>query len=238
MPSARNQFDSTASGHGSTAEESLVDMCSRALYLVFHIQGGGDPGHIDTLRKEISITLQDLDRRGKRHGHAEEDIKAARYALCALIDETILNSQWPFKDQWSDKPLQLEFFGEHMAGERFFDLLERIRQKGERKVDLMEVFCLALIFGFQGKYKLRGGDSLKALISELITEISAHRGGRRSLSPNWKVPPDAIKAPSRLIPPWVWITSMASVLLMIILFVVLRLWLSSNASEAASRMAL
>jgi type VI secretion system protein ImpK len=156
--------------------------------MVFHMQGGGDPGHIDTLRKEIALMLQDLERRGKRQGHPDEDVKATRYALCALIDETILNSQWPFKDQWSDKPLQLEYFGEHMAGERFFDLLERIRQKAARKVDLLEVFCLTLIFGFQGKYKLRGGNELKELIAELVAEIGTHRGGRPSLSPNWKIP--------------------------------------------------
>ena len=131
MPSARNLSDSTTPLRGSKTAESLVDLCSDAFYMVFHIQGGGDPGHIDTLRKEIALTLQDLDRRGLKCGHAEEDIKATRYALCALLDETILNSQWPFKDQWAEKPLQLEFFGEHMAGERFFDVL----LNGERRVN-------------------------------------------------------------------------------------------------------
>jgi type VI protein secretion system component VasF len=76
------------------------------------------------------------------------------------------------------------------------------------------------------------------LIAQLISEVGTHRGGRRSLSPNWKVPADAIKAPTRLIPPWLWISSLASVLIMIVLFLIFRFWLSSTASEAVSRMAL
>jgi len=231
-------MDATAWNLGSGSNQRLVDICSEIFYMIFHIRGGRDPGHPDTLRKEIALHLQDVDRRGKKLGLAEEDVKATRYALCALIDETILNSQWAFKDQWTDRPLQLEYFGEHMAGERFFDLLERVRQKGSRKVDLLEVFCLTLIFGFQGKYKLHGAEGLKNLVSELVGEINSHRGGRPSLSPHWKIPKDAAQRPTRLVPRWVWITAIASAVAVVVVYAVLRLWLGSSASEAASSMIL
>ena len=155
MPSARDDFESTDYGSAdSEHRRSLADLCHEAFLLIFHILGGNDPGHPDQLRKEIQLLLEDLERQAGRHGHPEEDVKAARYAICSLIDEMILNSRWEFKDQWADRPLQLEYFGEHMAGERFFDLLDRIRKKGARKADPLEVFCMSLILGFQGKYKL------------------------------------------------------------------------------------
>jgi type VI secretion system protein ImpK len=239
MPHNQDPFESTSWDTVSNASQSLADLCAETFSLIFHINAGNDPGHIDSLRKEIALLLQDLEKRGKRSGHAEEDVKAARYALCALIDETILNSNWGFKDQWADRPLQLEYFGDHMAGERFFDLLQRIRKKGSRKVDLLEIFCLSLILGFQGKYKLQGGEELRRLISELVAEVNAHRGGEpRELAPHWKIPQEAVERPPRAIPRWMWISGIAAVALTIIFFLVFKIWLGSAASEAVSRMVL
>jgi len=235
MTPARDQFDSTSfeTASGGTSQ-SLVDLCTDAFLLIFYIHDGKDPGQPDQLHKEIAVLLQEIDKRGQRHGHSEEDLKATRYALCALLDETILNSRWPFKDQWADRPLQLEHFGEHMAGERFFELLDRIRKKGSRKADLLEVFCITLILGFQGKYKLRGGEELNNLIRELVGEIHGHRGGApRGLSPHWRIPEEPVDRPARVVPRWVWITSLASVLLVILIFVIFKLWLGSSAGAVA-----
>jgi|MudIll2142460700_1097286.scaffolds.fasta_scaffold112526_1 type VI secretion system protein ImpK len=237
MNRARDQFDSTSFDTASGATQSLLDLCTDAFLLIFYIHEGKDPGQPDQLRKEISLLLQDLDKRGRKSGYSDEDLKATRYALCALLDETILNSRWSYKDQWADSPLQLEHFGEHMAGERFFDLLERIRKKGSRKVDLLEVFCLALILGFQGRYKLRGGEDLNNLIRELVGEIHGHRGGApRGLAPHWSIPEEAVERPARTVPRWVWITGLTSILLVILIFVVFKFWLGSAVSEAVSRM--
>ncbi len=237
-------FDSTEHGSGTSAgtgggsNRKLADLCTEVFFLIFHIQSGKDPGHPDNLRKEIALMVEDIDKQGKRAGYAEEDIKATRYAILALVDEVILNSQWGFKDQWADRPLQLEYFGEHMAGERFFDLLERVRQKGSRKVDLLEVFCLVLILGFQGKYKLRGRDELDKLIREIVGEVTKYRGGVPPLSPHGRIPDEPVERPSRAIPRWVWITGVSAIVLVLLIFVVFKLYLGSAATDAAQQMVL
>ena len=235
MTPARDPLETTSFESSSGTGPGLVDLCTDAFLLIFFIHQGRDPGQPDQLRKEIALLLQDLDKRGKRHGYGEEDLKAARYALCALLDETILNSRWSYKDQWADRPLQLEYFGEHMAGERFFDLLDRVRGKGSRKVDLLEVFCMSLILGFQGRYKLRGSDELPNLIRELVGEINGHRGSPRGLSPHGQIPEEPAEAPARVLPRWVWITALTSVILVILVFVVFKLWLGSTADQAIAR---
>src|SRR4030042_3034884 len=101
MPHNRDPFESTSWESASTASMSLADLCTDSFALIFHVHAGKDPGHIDSLRKEIAILLEDLEKRAKRPGHVEEEIRATRYALCALIDETVLNSSWGFKDQWA-----------------------------------------------------------------------------------------------------------------------------------------
>ena len=239
MPSARDDFESTDYGSAdSEHRRSLADLWHEAFLLIFHILGGNDPGHPDQLRKEIRLLLEDLGRQAGRHGHPEEDVKAARYAICSLIDEMILNSRWEFKDQWADRPLQLEYFGEHMAGERFFDLLDRIRKKGARKGDLLEVFCMSLILGFQGKYKLRGREELDNLIRDIVQETNTYRGRSSSLAPHWQIPEEPVERPPSIIPRWVLVTGVASLVLVIALFIILALWLNSDAAEAGSRMIL
>jgi type VI secretion system protein ImpK len=230
------EFDSTEHGSATGGRRRLADLCTDAFSLIFHIRSGKDPGHPDNLRKEIALMVEDIDRQGKRIGCAEEDIKATRYSLLALIDETILNSQWAFKDQWADRPLQLEYFGEHMAGERFFDLIERVRQKGSRKVDLLEVFCIALILGFQGKYKLGGSDELEKLKREVVAEVTKYRGGVPPLSPHGRIPDEPVERPSKAIPRWVWVTGVSAVVLVLVVFIILKWYLAASAGAAAQQM--
>ena len=235
MAPARD-LDATEHDSVTGSRRKLTDLCSDAFFLIFHVHTGKDPGQPDGLRKEIALMVEEIDRKGKRFGYAEEDLKATKYALLALIDETILNSQWAFKDQWADKPLQLDYFGEHMAGERFFDLLERVRQKGSRKADLLEVFCIVLILGFQGKYKLRGRDELDKLIQEIVAEVTKYRGGVPPLSPHGRIPEEPVERPSKTIPRWVWITGVSAVVLVIVVFLVFKWYLVSSAGEAAQQM--
>jgi type VI secretion system protein ImpK len=236
MPTIREDFDSSEYESGSKASKTLTDISAEAFLLIFHVNAGNDPGHPEDLRKSIGLLFQELERQGKRHGHGEEDIKAARYALCSLIDETLLNSRWAFKTQWAERPLQLDHFGEHMAGERFFDLLERIRQKGRRKVDLLETFCMCLLLGFQGKYKMGGSEELTRLTRALVEEVNGHRGGNPSLSPHWKIPDEPADRPASGVPRWALVVCAASVLLVILVFAILKLWLTSQAGAALRQM--
>ncbi len=236
MPTLREDSDTTSWGSAPGSPQSLLDLCADSFLLIFHVHGANDPGHPEDLRKNIALSFQNLERQAKRQGQSEEDIKATHYALCALIDETLLNSRWAFGDQWRDRPLQLEYFGEHMAGERFFDLLERIRQKGSRKVDVLEVFCMCLILGFQGKYKLDGPDELARLTRTVIDEAASFRGGLSSLARHWKIPEETVESPVHSIPQWAWMTGAASILIVILFFVAFKLLLGLTTSDAVSRM--
>jgi type VI secretion system protein ImpK len=235
MPTIREDYGDAGDRRGSSVQ-SLAGLCGDAFSLIFHIHAGNDPGHPEDLRKSIALLFQDLDKQAKRSGHSDEDIKAARYALCALIDETILNSRWAFRDKWSEQPLQSEYFGDYMAGERFFDLLEKIRQKGRLKADLLEIFCMCLILGFQGKYKLRGQDELAQIKHSLVEETNSYRGGLSGLAFHWKIPDEIVEKPSNAIPRWVWVTGIAAIVAVILVFAIFKIWLGSAATDAARQM--
>lgn len=98
-------------------------------------------------------------------------IENAKYAFCAAMDEIILASSFSIRPLWERNPLQLRLFGEHLAGENFFDKLETMRIDPVANVEVLEVFYTVLLLGFQGKYLIEGTEKLDYLISRLGQEI-------------------------------------------------------------------
>jgi type VI secretion system protein ImpK len=104
------------------------------------------------------------------------EFKDAKYALAAYIDEVVLTSTWPGRLEWISRPLQLEFFGEHTAGEGFFTRLANLRQGGEDNLHLLELFYYCLQLGFEGVYKIKGLEHLMALQVDLRSQMDGYRG--------------------------------------------------------------
>ena len=87
-------------------------------------------------------------------GLPPEDVTDAYYALVAFVDEVMQADQGPLKDFWQAHLLQLELFGETRAGEGFYDRLNRARE--ERRLSVLRVYYLCLLFGFHGIYAHHG----------------------------------------------------------------------------------
>jgi type VI secretion system protein ImpK len=140
----------------SSRVNSLPDLAASLFSLILSLRTSAAYGREDELRSRINEYLGRIDREGRDAGIAREDIEAAKFPLVAFIDETILNSNWEGRERWREHPLQLDLYRETVAGERFFERLEKIRAKGEAKADLLQIYWLCLVLGFEGKYKLLG----------------------------------------------------------------------------------
>ncbi|MFT3849464.1 MAG: type IVB secretion system protein IcmH/DotU [Propionivibrio sp.] len=138
-------------------------------------------------------------------------VSDAKYALCALMDEIILSSDFSIRADWERAPLQLRIFGEHLAGERFFDKLEALRLDPIANLEALEVFYTALLLGFHGKYLLEGSEKLDYLISRLGQEITHARGGRREFAPHWKLPQRFQQYVRNELPLWLFFAMLALV---------------------------
>jgi len=55
-----------------------------------------------------------------------EDVRLATFAVVAFLDESVLNSSNPAFSDWPRMPLQEEMFGQAVAGEVFFQNIERL----------------------------------------------------------------------------------------------------------------
>lgn len=182
---------------------SLLDLLYDGFYMVFLLKNRYAPHDADAFRESIRSFLAEFDRGGKRLGASADDMYLSKFAFCALVDEVVLTSQSKVRDAWERRPLQIEFFGEQLAGERFFEHLETLRQGGAARVELLEVFHMCLLIGFQGKYILEGSEKLNYLTGRLGDELAHLKGRRAGFAPHWAAPDSVIHALRTEVPLWV-----------------------------------
>ena len=115
---------------------------------------------------------------GARAGVRNEIVLAARYALCAGLDEAVLSTPWGAQSEWAQHPLLVALHREAWGGEKFFEMLDRISADPARHIDLMELQYLVLALGFTGKYQMldRGHEQLADLQHDLYRKIREQRG--------------------------------------------------------------
>jgi type VI secretion system protein ImpK len=183
--------------------KSLLDLLYDGLYVVFMIKSGHKPTSADGFREHIRSFLIDFERGTLALKSPPEDVYLAKFAFCALVDETVLSSPSAARDDWERKPLQLELFGEQLAGERFFEHLEKLRSETPPRVQVLEVFHMCLLLGFQGQYVIEGSEKLSFLTGRIGDEIAHIKGKRASFAPHWTPPDRVVNALRNEVPIWV-----------------------------------
>ncbi|UTH76604.1 type IVB secretion system protein IcmH/DotU [Chromobacterium sp. IIBBL 290-4] len=170
------------------AAPSLREMLEDGIYLLFLLKEGNPPSSAVEFNRRVDQFLGQFERNARNFGKDINAVGHAKYAFCALMDEIILSSDFALRDEWERMPLQLRLFGEHLAGEGFFNRLEQLRDASAANVEALEVFYTCLLLGFQGKYLLEGQEKLGYLVHKLGQEIQQARGGKAEFAPNWQLP--------------------------------------------------
>jgi len=118
-----------------------------------------------------------------------EQLRPAHYALCASIDDVVLNTPWGSQGAWATRSLVSTFHQEVQSGERFFELLAQVRQNPGRFLPVLELMYLCLSLGFMGRYRLsqRGLGELERLREETYATLARARPAvAPELSPRWQ----------------------------------------------------
>lgn len=181
---------------------SLLDLMSDGFYMLLLIKRGQVPLSEQPFADAVRQFLANMERTASRQGIAAEDIHAAKYAYCAVVDEAILSSTCSFREDWARKPLQLTLFGDHLAGENFFVRLEQLRAQGAVRLQSLEVCYFCLLLGFEGKYLLEGTEKLGYLTARLGDEIVFLKGKRTGFAPHWAPPDRVAHVLRRTVPIW------------------------------------
>ena len=182
-----------------------------------------------SFRHQFKEGLRLAEANARQLGHTSEFTKLSIFALVAFLDESILNLRSPVFAEWPGKPLQEEMFGVHIAGEIFFQNIERLLQQQDSPAlgDVLEVYLLAIQLGFQGRYSFGSKGDLNQFENAIRQRLRRIRGPLGEWSLAWR--PGNAAVPAAPSDPWrkrfLWLAIICvslAVLSYILYFVLLR----------------
>jgi type VI secretion system protein ImpK len=216
----------------------LVRAASPLLLLMAQMRETLSPMDVPGLRRYALEEIRQFEEQARSSGVSNEIVLAARYALCACLDEAVLSTPWGNQSEWAQHPLLVALHREAWGGEKFFDMLERISQDPPRYIDLMELQYLGIAFGFAGKYQVqeRGHEHLLGVQQDLYRKIRNHRGPTESgLSLRWRGLENRQHPLLRYLP-W-WVVAAAALPILAITFTVYYANLASAADPVHAELA-
>lgn len=155
--------------------KDLQGLCTDLFLIVIRMREAEDLGDPASLRKLIGYFLGLFEKNCKALRIPDDSINDTRYALVALIDETVLSTASACRDYWFSRPLQLDLFGDNIAGEEFYNKLQKMLISIETKKDVLEIYYICLSLGFEGRYKLFNAEERLSIMDDLGRKIRRTR---------------------------------------------------------------
>jgi type VI secretion system protein ImpK len=177
----------------SSLQENLALLYQGVLIGIVRLQSQRQRiGDAETFRKRMKATLQEVEQVAVAAGYDTRDVKDTHFAVVAFLDSVVLHSNDPVHTEWERKTLQEELFGKSEAGIVFFEKLEHFRSRhdSQQLADILEVYLLCLLMGFEGRYSLGGRGDLDGIIQRTRMRIQDIRGRSREISPSGALPTD------------------------------------------------
>lgn len=213
MPAPARSGEPLPEGTGSNP---LLRAAAPLIALVRQLRETRRHDDVPALRRDVIEAIRRFDAEARAAGVEPKMAAQASYALCALIDETVLSTPWGLDSLWSRQGLLITFYKEQSAGETFFRFLKEAREYPKNSLDLLEVLYVCLSLGFQGRYRLQedGLNRLGRIRTETLALIRQQRGeSGQELSSRWRGVEDRRPAVSRFVPFWVIGAAAAAVVL-------------------------
>jgi type VI secretion system protein ImpK len=217
----------------------LVAVAAPLLAAAIRIAGGRgarnpDP---DTLRRGMVAEVRTFEKNALATGMDTRALRAARYALCATIDDLVLSTPWGAASSWSQQSLTSIFHTEVSGGDRFFDIFEQMQKDLGHNGDVVELMYLCTSLGFEGRYRVmpRGVAALNELRDSVYRLIRNRRGEfERELSPHWHGMDTGNRPLTQRVP--LWAIGLATLALGVLIYAGFNFSLSGSSDIAFAEM--
>ncbi|MEG3759803.1 type VI secretion system protein TssL, long form [Pseudoalteromonas carrageenovora] len=209
----------------SIFKNPLLEAATDCFSLVISINKSLEAPNIAALKHRCVEAIKRFEVEVRSQSLSKDVIKNTRYCLCAILDESVLNSKWSSME-WADESLLSTFHKETFGGEYFYTLLEGALAHPEKNKQFLELQYHCLNLGFKGKYRLEnvGGTKVEDYRSQLYQLLNQLDGPlNNKLSPNWQKRVAAGVELRNQVPLWVIFSVLGLILLSIYLFINMRL---------------
>jgi type VI secretion system protein ImpK len=189
------------------------------------------------LRPKVAGLLEDFEKRAERYKFNHKIVAVSKFALASFVDETILTNNFHLRSEWERNPLQLEYFGEQLAGNKFFDKLESMLKQIDLTQDAVEIYYYCMLLGFKGRYGVYEQDKLLAIMRTTADAlVKAGRIKPVELSPNWFANDQPKPPKKRGMPTWAKVTAFAGLGVAVIAYLIMFLMSSNYLRDAVDRL--
>ncbi|WP_053078575.1 type IVB secretion system protein IcmH/DotU [Methylobacterium tarhaniae] len=169
-----------------TGMPPMVEAALPLLSLIARLRTLSGTPDLEALRLRVIAAVKAFEAAILGVAVTRERAQAAHYALCATIDDVILNSSWGAYSIWARQGMVSTFHTDVTGGERFFDLLAHLHKDpgSNRDVLLLMYHCLSL--GFEGRMRVhpQGHLEIGRIREGLYRTLRGE--AERELSPAWR----------------------------------------------------
>ena len=216
----------------------LIRAASPLLAAVVRLRGRVQHPDPDGLRRSMTEAVRAFEARALQTGMDTRSLRAARYALCATIDDLVLSTPWGSHSAWTSQSLTSLFHNEVSGGERFFDILEQMEREMGRHGDVVELMYVCIALGFEGRYRVlpRGAATLAELRDNVFRILRQRRTEyERELSPHWRGVGTGYDPLRGRIP--LWVVGVGTLSLALLIYLGFNLLLGSTSDGTFARLA-
>ncbi|HEY0051116.1 MAG TPA: type IVB secretion system protein IcmH/DotU [Pyrinomonadaceae bacterium] len=216
----------------------LVTFAAPVFDLILRLQAGiVKPSN--ELRPKIKSLLDDFEQRAERYRFNHKVVNVAKFALASFVDETVLTGDFHLKEEWEKYPLQLEYFGEQLAGNKFFEKLQAMIAQIEQTADAVEIYYVCMLLGFKGRYAVYEHEKLHSIMQQTADAlVKAGKITKVELSPHWQANDQPKPPEKRGMPTWAKVAAFGGLAFGLLLYLVMFLLSSKFLDDAMQKLQL
>src|SRR5260221_6518051 len=152
-PAPRSAAMAEGTENISIGGDALTAAAAPLLQLMARLRNTANPPDSGDLRERTVRQIKIFEQETRDKGVPLEQLRPAHYALCASLDDVVLNTPWGSSGNWSERSLVSTFHQEVRSGERFFDVLRQMSDNPGKFLPVIKLMYLCMSLGFIGQYR-------------------------------------------------------------------------------------
>jgi len=236
-PAARPAAMAEGTENTSIGEDALTAAAAPLLQLMARLRNTANPPDSGDLRERTVRQVRIFEQEARDKEVPLEQLRPAHYALCASLDDVVLNTPWGSSGTWSEHSLVSTFHQEVRSGERFFDVLKQMCANPGKYLPVIKLMYLCMSLGFIGQYRLsrRGVGDINRIREETYAVIARQqKAAEPDLAPHTKGI-DAPYRPARFRLP-LWVAASAGLGIIAGLFLWFSIGLNATSDDLYARL--
>jgi type VI secretion system protein ImpK len=184
----------------------LIAAAQPLLQLLARLNNAPAPPDQGDMRDRTAREMREFERRAREVEIPMDQVRPAHYALCASLDDVVLNTPWGAHGSWKNRTLSATFHNDSGSGDGFFDQIRIMRGEPERHQNVLELMYICMALGFMGPFRAApdGAERMEKILAQTYELIRGVRGAPPpALAQHWQGE-DAPYRPKRTrFPVWV-----------------------------------